>query len=203
MAARRFIPAAERNRRPILDALAVLLTRPGTLLEVASGTGQHAAYMAPRLAHLVWVPSEPDPELRLSIAAWAAEAGAPNLRPARDIDVTAPDWGIDDIAPALVAIFAANLLHISPWATCAGLMAGAGRHLGPGGLLCLYGPFSRDGRQTSAGNLRFDAALRAENPAWGIRGLEEVAAEAGAHGLRTAGVAEMPANNLLLTFVKP
>lgn len=200
---RQFHPAAERNSQPIFEVLQGLLTTSGTLLEIASGTGQHAAYMAPRLPHLVWVPSDPDPALRRSIAAWSAEAAAPNLRPPRDIDVTAPEWGVEDIAGDLVAIFNANMIHITPWATCEGLMAGSGCYLRSGGLLCLYGPFSRGGAHTSEGNVRFDAGLRAENPDWGIRALEEVTAEAKIHGLGLHQVFEMPANNLLAAYAKP
>jgi len=201
--ARLFNAAAERNREPILETLRDLLTTPGTLLEIASGTGQHAAYMAPRLPNLIWVPSDPEPAHRRSIALWSAEADADNLRPPRDLDVTEPDWTIDDIAADLVAVYNANMIHISPWATCRGLMAGAGRYLDGGGALCLYGPFAREGRHTSEGNVRFDAALRAENPAWGIRSLEEVTAAAAAHGLSRQRVVEMPANNLLIAFTKP
>ena len=199
---RRFIPAAERNREPIFQALKGLLTAPGTLLEIASGTGQHAAYLAPRLPHLAWVPSDIDPGMRESIAAWAAEAGAANVRPARAIDVTADDWGVDDIAADLTAIFNANMVHIAPWAVCQGLMAGAGRYLPAGGLLALYGPFFRAGHPPGEGNLSFDAQLRAEDPAWGIRTLEAVAAEAGANGLETRGIVELPANNLIAVFAK-
>lgn len=196
--ARRFIPAAERNAEPIARALTRLLTRPGVLLELASGTGQHAARIAPRLPHLVWQPSEADPGLFDSIAAWTAGVG--NVRPPRPIDVTAPDWAVDDLAAELVAVYASNLLHIAPWTVARGLLAGAGRILPPGGLLLLYGPYFRRGHPAGDGNRRFDAELRDANTEWGIRTLEAVAAEAAENGLSFREAVEMPANNLILVF---
>jgi Protein of unknown function (DUF938) len=198
--ARRFIAAAERNAEPIRHVLVRLLTRPGVLLEVASGTGQHAAHMARHLPHIIWQPSDLDADLFDSIAAWTREAG--NVSPPRRLDVTAADWGVADIASDLVAIFASNLIHIAPWAVCQGLLVGAGRNLPPGGLLIVYGPFFRRGYPPGEGNRRFDAELRHENPAWGVRALEAVAAEAGGHGLAFSEAVEMPANNLVLVFAK-
>jgi hypothetical protein len=200
MAARRFNPSAGRNAGPILAALAPHLARPGVLLEIASGTGQHLAALAPALPHLVLVPSEPDVAFHASIRAWTE--GMANVRPPRAIDATAADWGIDDIRPEPVAMLNVNMIHIAPWAACRGLMAGAGRCLRPAGVLALYGPFFGAGRPPGDGDLRFDAQLRAENPEWGIRTVEEVAAEAAANGLYLADPIEMPANNLILLFAK-
>lgn len=200
--ARRFNPSAARNRTPLLAALRPLLTKAGVLLELGSGTGQHAAFMAPHLPHLVWAPSEPDAGFHDSIAAWAAEAGAANVMPPRALDATWRDWSIDDIAGRLVAVLAVNLLHVAPWDVCRGLMAGAGRYLPKGGLLALYGPYLRAGVPTGEGNRRFDSELRAQNPEWGLRQLEDVAAEAAANGLDLGRPVEMPANNLAVVFTK-
>ena len=200
--ARRYSPSAERNGEPILAILERFLPASGSILEIASGTGQHAAFMAGRLPGHVWLPSEPDLALRQSIEAWAEASGASNLRAPRPLDVTADDWGIDDIATSLVAVFNANMIHISPWATCSGLMAGAGRYLPVAGRLFLYGPFLRDDAPTVASNARFDASLRAENPEWGLRALEAVVAEAADAGLALEACVDMPANNLSVVFKK-
>jgi len=193
---RRHSPAAERNRGPILTQLQRLLGRSGTLLEIASGSGQHAAHCAAALPGWQWQPSEGDgPSLR-SIAAWCA--GLPNVRPPLWLDVTAAEW---PGAPCAVdAMFCANLLHIAPWAACAGLMAGSARHLRASGLLVVYGPFIVDGLPTAPSNLAFDADLRSRDPAWGLRRLDDVRALAGQAGLRLSESIEMPANNLCVIF---
>ena len=199
---RRFVPSAERNREPICEALTRILPPCGTLVEIASGTGQHAAYMAPKLNELAWVPSEPDPALRRSIRAWSAEVATDNLRAPRHIDVREADWRIEDLIGDLVAFYNANMFHISDWITCQGMISGAGRYLRKGGVLCLYGPFKRGGEHTAASNAHFDAELRSQNPTWGIRDLDVVAAEATYQGLLETSVVEMPANNLLVVFTK-
>ena len=192
--ARRHSPAAERNRGAILAELRRLLPAEGTVLEIASGTGQHAACFAAALPGWRWWPSEADARLAASIAAWCAEL--PNVVPVLALDVLASPWAG---APASVdAIFCANLLHISPWHATAALMQGAARHLTATGLLLLYGPFLVDGEPTAPSNLAFDADLRARDPAWGLRRLAEVQAEAA--GLRLRERITMPANNLLLVF---
>ena len=197
-AERRVSPAAERNRAPILAALERWLPRHGSALEIASGSGQHAAHFAAALAGWQWQPTEAEPSALASIDAWCA--GLANVRPAQRLDVLELPWRA---APARVdAIFCANLLHIAPWPTCAGLMQGAARHLAADGLLLLYGPYIVDGEPTAASNLAFDADLRARDPAWGLRRLADVAREAERAGLALRAREQMPANNLLLVFAR-
>ncbi len=189
---RRVAAAAERNRDPILAVLSRVLPAAGTVLEVASGTGQHAAYFAPRLPRLVWQPSDPDPEMRASIAAWVAGTGAGNLKPPLDLDVLSPSWPVESAA----VVVAINMIHIAPWAACEGLLAGAGRLLDGGGILYLYGPFHVDGRATAPSNADFDDSLRRRNPEWGVRDVGDVVAAAAAHGLELSETVDMPANNM-------
>lgn len=192
---RRYGPAAvQNNRGPILEVLRQVLPAAGTLLEIGSGTGEHAAYFAPLFPGLVWCPSEPDRDFHASIRAWCA--GLETIRPplaldARD-DARNNHWEIDG-ADAMLCV---NVIHISPWETCQGLMRGAGRLLAPGGPLCLYGPYKRQGQHTAPSNAEFDRFLRGQDPAWGVRDLEAVTAEAAANGLALDRVFEMPANNL-------
>ena len=194
---RRTSPAALRNREPILGVLREHLPqRAAQVLEIASGTGEHAVYFARALPHLVWQPSDPDPANRASIAAYRDDCALANLQAPIDLDTTAGDWptaGCD-------AIFCANMVHIAPWQATLGLLGGAKRKLRAGGTLVLYGPFFEDDVPTAASNLAFDAELRARDPVWGIRGVGEVAAAAAgfADPLRIA----MPANNLCLVFVR-
>lgn len=193
-----FSLAAERNKQPILEALRQCLPAHGRALEIASGTGQHAAWFAAGLPGWTWQPTEARPEALPGIAAWAAQAGAANVLAPRVLDVMAPRWAADDARFDLV--FCANLLHIAPWAACAGLLRGSARHLAPGGRLVTYGPYLESGVVTSPGNLAFDQSLRAQNPDWGIRRLEDVAQEAARAGLRLAARHALPANNLLLVW---
>jgi SAM-dependent methyltransferase len=195
-----FSPAAERNKQPILDVLRQMLPAQGSALEVASGTGQHAAWFAAGLPGWTWQPTDAQPALFGSIAAWAAAQGLGNVRPPLLLDVMAGRWLPDDARFDLV--FCANMLHISPWATCAALMQGSARHLAPGGRLVTYGPYLEDGVATSPGNLAFDHGLREQNPAWGLRRREEVEREATRAGLRLAARHAMPANNLLLSWTR-
>lgn len=195
MTERRCSPAAERNRAPILVELQRLLPPRGLLLEIASGTGQHAAFCSDGLPGWQWQPSDADPGAHASIAAWCE--ALPRVRPPLHLDVTAPAWPVHE---PLDAIFCANLLHITPWACCTALMQGAARHLAPHGLLVTYGPYLEDEVSTSPGNLAFDADLRARNPAWGIRRREDVQAEAARAGLALRERIAMPANNLMLVF---
>ncbi|MEK9725381.1 MAG: DUF938 domain-containing protein, partial [Rhodospirillaceae bacterium] len=183
-------PATARNRGPILDALAPHLAGAARALEVASGSGEHVAYLAPRFPDTVWLPSDPAPPHRASIAAWTA--GLENVEPPRDLDVTASPWGLAPVD----AVLCVNLIHIAPWAACLGVLAGAAEVLCPDGFLYLYGPFTRDGRHTADSNARFDANLRAQNPAWGVRDLGAVDAAARDRGLAIDATAPMPANNL-------
>ena len=197
-------PAADRNKQPILDVLRHLLAARGAALEIASGTGQHAAWFASALPGWTWQPTDADADSLPAIAAWAAQSGATNVLPAVRLDVMAPQWPSEGepFAAPFDAIYCANMLHISPWATCAALMQGAARHLAPGGLLVTYGPYLETGVPTSPGNLAFDQSLRERNPAWGIRRLEDVKAVAQASGLAWRERHAMPANNLLLVFAK-
>ena len=193
---RRHSPAAERNRGPILALLQRLLGTSGTLLEIASGSGQHAAHCAAGLPGWQWQPSEADAPSLPSIAAWCT--GLVNVRPPLQLDVMAADW--PGAPQAVDAVFCANLLHIAPWAACAGLMAGAARHLRAQGLLMIYGPFIVDGLPTAPSNLAFDADLRLRDPAWGLRRLDDVTVQARQAGLRLRERIEMPANNWCLVF---
>ena len=195
-------PAAERNRQPILQVLQALLPATGSALEVASGTGQHAAWFAAALPGWTWQPSDAQAGHLDSITAWCADAGVHNVRTPVLLDVLAPQWPSSGTAFATPfdLVYCANMLHIAPWACCAGLMQGAARHLAPGGRLVTYGPYLEDGVPTAPGNLAFDASLRAQDAAWGIRRIENVMAVAAHAGLHLAARHAMPANNLLLVW---
>ena len=201
-AAARHSPAAERNQQPILRVLQQVLPAQGVALEIASGTGQHAACFAQGLPGWTWQPSDLQTDAFDSIAAWCGQAGVTNVRPPVTLDVLAPQWPTDKspFSTPFDAIFCANMLHISPWATCAALMLGAARHLAPQGMLITYGPYLEDGVPTSPGNLAFDASLRQSHPAWGLRHLNDVRQQAEMAGLRLSARYAMPANNLLLVF---
>ena len=204
-AIRQTSPAAERNKGPIVDALLQLLPAQGRLLEIAAGTGQHAVHGAARLPGWTWQPTDPDAAALSSIAAWAARQPARGLRPPLRLDVMADPWpaGIEPdgaTVPPWDAVFCANLLHIAPWDCCAALMRGAARVLAPRGQLITYGPYLIEGEPSAPSNLAFDADLKARNPAWGLRWLHAVVAEAEAAGLALAQRQPMPANNQLLVF---
>jgi hypothetical protein len=193
---RRHSPAAERNRAPILAELQRLLPARGLLLEIASGTGQHAAHCSAGLPGWHWLPSDCDAAALPSIRVWCA--GLDRVAAPLQLDVLLRQWpGV----PAQVdAIFCANMIHIAPWACCAGLMRGAARHLSAQGLLVTYGPYLEDGVPTAPGNLAFDASLRRTDPAWGLRHRDDVAHEAALAGLALRERVAMPANNLLLAW---
>jgi Protein of unknown function (DUF938) len=193
---RRNSPAAERNRGPILAELLRLLPREGVALEIASGTGQHAAHFAAALPAWRWWPSDGDARSAASIASWCE--GLANVQAPLHLDVLADHW--KDAPQEVDAIFCANLLHISPWSTCAALMRGAARHLSAQRLLLLYGPFIVEGETTAPSNLAFDADLRARDAQWGLRRLSDITAQADAAGLHLRERVAMPANNLLLVF---
>ena len=195
---RLFALATERNRQPILDVLSRVLPDSGLVLEVASGSGEHALWFAQALHPLVWRPSDPDPACRRSIAAHGAHAGFATLEAPLDLDAGAADWPIER-ADAVVCI---NMTHIAPWRATAGLIAGAARILPPEGVLYLYGPYLRGGHHTAPSNAAFDASLRACNPDWGLRDVEAVAEAAGPQGLVLSEVVDMPANNLSLVFTR-
>ena len=188
-------PAADRNRDPILAVLQRLLPAEASVLEIASGTGQHAAYFAAAMPRWHWHPSDHDLAALPSIDAWCADQ--PNVRPAMRLDVMAVPW---PVSTAFDAVFCANMLHISPWESCAALMQGAALQLSATGQLVTYGPYLQDGVETAPGNVAFDASLRARNPAWGIRRVSDVAQQAARAGLLLKETVPMPANNLMLVF---
>jgi SAM-dependent methyltransferase len=193
---KREAPAAARNRQPILDVLRTCLPATGLVLEVASGTGEHAVHFAQALPALVFQPTDPGAEQRASIDDWTQTLGLPNVRPALALDASAEPWPVDR-ADAVVCI---NMIHIAPWSATIGLMRGAARLLAPGSVLFLYGPYHRDGRPTSPGNEAFDQSLRQQNAAWGIRDLEDVTALGKREGFAVDRAVDMPANNLSVVF---
>ncbi len=195
MDARRFSPSTSRNRAPILAVLERVLPATGRVLEIASGTGEHAVFLARALPGIAWQPSDPDAAARASIEAWRAQKRLANVAPPLDIDVRARDWDVTGPFDAIVSI---NMIHYSPWESTRALFAGAARLLGEGGIVVLYGPFKRDGRHTAPSNEAFEHWLKERDPAFGVRDLGEVAAEAGRAGLGLREVVEMPANNLCL-----
>jgi hypothetical protein len=196
----RHAPATERNRGPILDVLRQVLPPPGVILEAASGSGQHGAWFAAEFPDHFWAPSDLDPGALASIDAWSDAGEAGNILPARSLDAAAPHWPVDDIADKLVAIFNANMIHISPWAAAEGLLAAAGRLLPAHGILFLYGPFFRNGQAVTENDRQFDQSLRARNSSWGLRDLDQVIESARANGLALDGQFDMPAGNLSLIF---
>jgi SAM-dependent methyltransferase len=189
-------PAATRNREPILRVLRDCLRRPGFVLEIASGTGEHAVWFSEALPDLTWQPTDHDPYALQSIAAWRELSGLTNVLPPLQLDAASESWPVAQ-ADAVVAI---NMVHIAPWSVTQGLIAGAARVLTKGGVLFLYGPFREAGAHTTPSNAAFDADLRARNPAWGIRDLDEITALAGQHGLMEPERIAMPANNLSVVF---
>jgi SAM-dependent methyltransferase len=192
-------PSTARNRQPILQALKPHLPDRGLVLEIASGSGEHAVYNAAALPDLQWRPTDADDQALASIEAWRAHAGLPNLLPPLRLDASDPAaWPVER-ADVVVSI---NMIHISPWSATEGLMTGAGHVLPPGGVLFLYGPYLESDVETAPSNLAFDESLRRRNPAWGIRRLDEVTALAAVHGLAPAERIAMPANNLSLIFRK-
>ncbi|MDZ7852757.1 MAG: DUF938 domain-containing protein [Halomonas sp.] len=193
-------PAVARNRQPILEVLQDLLPERARVLEVASGSGEHAVYLAGARPGWRWQPSDPNPHALASIDAWCEGAGLRNLAAPIRLDVSDPDDWPDGPFEAIVVI---NLLHISPWTVTEALMAGAGTSLARAGVLYLYGPFRREGRHTAPSNAAFDTDLQARDPCWGIRDLDAVTSEAERCGLDLERVVAMPANNLSVVFRRP
>lgn len=190
-------PAAERNTAPILARLQTLLPARGLMLEIASGTGQHAAAFSTGLPGWEWQPTDFDASALDSIRAWCQ--GLHRVRAPLPLDVLSTPWS-PQLPSQVDAMFCANMIHIAPWACTAALMQGAARHLAGEGLLITYGPYLEDNTPTAPGNLAFDADLRQRNPAWGLRPLGDVARVAEAAGLRLQQRIGMPANNLLLVW---
>ena len=198
----RHAPATARNRDVILTLLQRHLPEAGTVLEIASGSGEHAVYFAPTLAPRLWQPSDINPDNVASINAWRADYPSDNLLAAITLDVSENPWTIEQypMATAVTAIVSINMIHIAPWACCEGLLAGSERLLASGGLVYLYGPFIRDGVPTSASNAAFHQQLTQQNPAWGLRHLDSVIALAENHRLDCIEVVDMHANNLSVIF---
>lgn len=196
---RRYAPATARNRAPILDVLRPIVPEGAAVLEIASGSGEHAVYLAPRLGVARWQPTDPDPDARASIDAWREAEDAPTVLPARALDVVVPDETLVGEVGVVDLVVSVNMIHIAPWEATLRLFHLARRVLGPparGGRVFLYGPFRRAEVVTASSNEAFDASLRARNPAWGLRDLEAVVEVGRAHGFALAGVTPMPANNL-------
>ena len=205
---RRYAPATERNREPILAVLQQVLPPTGTILEISSGTGEHAIFMAPQLAPRCWLPSDPSPDARASIAAWQRFAPCDNIYPPIDLDASSAEWSIESgsvtirdlTQQPITAIVNINMIHIAPKSAYLGLFAGAQRILPISGILYLYGPFKQGGVHTAPSNEAFDASLRSQNPEWGVRDLEEIITVAQSHNLALQKVYPMPANNLSVIF---
>jgi len=200
---KQYAPATERNRQPILDVLQQVIPAEGNILEIASGTGEHACFFAPYFPNQQWIPSDPDRLLRLSIEAWRQDCKSDNLQIPLDIDVSLPNWEtkLNNSAIATIgAIIAINLIHISPWSACQGLIAGAGKILQSGGILYLYGPYKQQGKHTAPSNETFDQSLQFRNSDWGVRNLEDVVELAEKHQLILHKIIPMPTNNLSLIF---
>lgn len=194
---KRHAPATERNREPILAVLRDVLPAAGVVLEIAGGSGEHAAFFAAQLPAITWQPTDPDPDNLASIAAYRDEAGLANLAAPRRLDVTEADWARSLSANAVVCI---NMIHIAPWAACLGLLAGARALLAPGCPLYLYGPYRFGGAFAAPSNADFDASLRARDARWGVRDLDEVTRAAKAAGFTRSTVVAMPANNHSVIF---
>ena len=188
--------ATERNREPILEVLRRVLPPAGLVLEIASGTGQHVAYFARALPALKWQPSDPSEPHRDSVRAWTSAATVENVADPVALDVESWPWPVTH-ADAILNI---NMIHIAPWSAAVALFRGAARVVPAGGVVFLYGPFMRGGAHTAESNQRFDERLRGEDPRWGVRNLEDVAAAAEEAGFEAPEIVAMPANNLSLIF---
>jgi SAM-dependent methyltransferase len=190
--------AAERNKDPILSVLESVLPAKGSVLEIASGSGQHVCYFAASLPGIEWQPTEPDAAGLGAIATRVRESGLANVLPPVALDVQDTRWAVAELFDAILCV---NMIHISPWSATHGLFRGAARHLGPRGLLVTYGPYLENGHATPS-NLEFDASLKRRNSEWGLRELDEVSRVASSHGLHREKIVRMPANNLTLVFAK-
>ena len=201
--AKQYAPATERNREPILEILLKILPSSGNILEIASGTGEHALFFAPRVYPRLWIPSEANALLRQSIKAWREDCHTNNLQLPLDINAESNLWCVETVEfPPIQAIVNINMIHIAPWSAFLGLMAGAERILPAQGILYLYGPFRVHGQHTASSNVAFDEMLKSQNPAWGIRDLDEVIIVARQHHLILKETINMPANNLSVVFEK-
>ncbi len=202
MDARQYAPATQRNRELILKVLSDNLTPTSNVLEIASGTGEHAVFFASRFKSWSWIPSDINPTARESIIAWKNASNLNNVALPLAIDVTQDNW-IEQVEQRKIDVIVnINMIHISPWSACVGLMEGAAEILSPGGILYLYGPFKRNGKHTAISNAQFDRSLQDRNSTWGVRNLEMVVETANNAGLQLQQVIEMPANNLSVIFIK-
>lgn len=193
-------PSAARNSEPILEVLRRVLPPCPSVLEIASGTGEHAVCFARGVDAASWQPSDPDAPSRASIAAWIAHEGAANVLAPIAIDAREGDWPVE--REAFDAVVSINMIHIAPWEAALGLFAGAARALKGGGVLFLYGPFRRDGEHTAPSNAAFDASLKARDPSWGVRDIADVERAAGEQGLALNEIVAMPTNNFSLIFAR-
>lgn len=193
---RRVAPHVARNTEPIVDVLRGVLPDAGLVLEIASGSGEHALHFARAFPHLLWQPTDADPVALRSVEAWRTAESLPNLLAPVHLDAAADEWPVSEAA----AILCINMVHISPWSATLGVLAGAVRLLAPGAPLYFYGAYRQQGVRTAPSNEAFDRSLRARNPAWGLRNLDDVVAEASRHGLALESVVPMPANNLSVVF---
>ncbi|TVP80035.1 DUF938 domain-containing protein [Thioalkalivibrio sp.] len=189
-----FAPSAEQNKDPILQVLLQWFDRPGTVLEVGSGTGQHAVHFARNLTHLTWQPSDVQAHVG-GIEAWRAEAGLVNLRPTHVLDASGP-WPEE----VFDYVFTANTAHIMHWPAVLAMLCGVGRVLRAGGVFAMYGPFARSGRHTAVSNAEFDRALRRSDPGMGVRDMDDLSREGMKHGLQIEDVIPMPADNFTLIW---
>jgi hypothetical protein len=199
---RQYAPATQRNRNAILEVLLQVVPQKSTVLEIASGTGEHSIFFAPHLHLCKWIPSDPNPMAIASITDWEKHYPSDNLAAPLQIDVTAHHWYIKDNIQnkGIQAIVNINMIHISPWQACLGLIEGAKNLLPEGGILYLYGPFKQNGKHTSISNAEFDASLRYQNSDWGLRDLEDVITTAAEQNLVLQKIQPMPANNLSVVF---
>lgn len=194
---KRHAPATLRNRDAIVAILETVLPETGLIVEIASGSGEHAVHFAKAFPNLCWLPSDPDPAALRSIAAWADEAALDNLAAPLLIDAADPNgWTVGNIG----AILCINMTHISPWIATVGLFDNGAKLLQPGAPLIIYGPYMRAGHAPAPSNLAFDESLKARNGSWGIRSLEDVSALAESSGFTLEAVHEMPANNLTIIY---
>jgi hypothetical protein len=191
-------PSAERNKGPIAEILMRVLPARGDVLEVSSGTGQHVLHFARAMPNIRWQPTDRDADCLTSIGSWLAQTPTPNVNAPLYLDVHDDVWPVRDVA----AVVCLNMIHIAPASATEALLRGAGDIIARGGILFLYGPFRRHGRHTSASNEAFDAMLKAENPDWGVRNVEDVANLAASMGLELEQTDDMPANNLAVIFRK-
>ncbi len=202
---KKYAPATLRNREPILEILKQVLPPNGTILEIASGTGEHGVFFAPHLNPRKWLPSDPNPILRASINAWSQELPSQNLYPPLNIDASDRLWEVENNPQSdlsITGVVNINMIHISPWSASLGLMAGACRILPNGGILYLYGPYKINGKHTAPSNEAFDESLKMQNPQWGVRDLGEVVEAAKQNSLILLDTYQMPANNLSVVFIK-